>query len=40
MKKLSLAVATILALLSIAGCAQYYADQNAGKAPPRVVTRG
>jgi hypothetical protein len=44
MKKLSLAVATILALLSIAGCAQYYGDQyvGKGKAPPpvSVVTKG
>jgi len=37
MKKLSLAVATMLALLSIAGCAQYYGK---GKAPPPVVTKG
>jgi hypothetical protein len=43
MKKLSLAVATILALLSIAGCAQY-GDQfvGKGKAPPAypVATKG
>ena len=36
-KKLSLAVAAMLALLSIAGCAQYYGK---GKAPPPVVTKG
>jgi hypothetical protein len=37
MKKLSLAMAAILTLLSIAGCAQYYGK---GKAPPPVVTKG
>jgi predicted small lipoprotein YifL len=37
MKKLSLAMAAVLALLSIAGCAQYYGK---GKAPPPVVTKG
>jgi hypothetical protein len=44
-KKLSLAVATILALLTIAGCAQYYGQESGqyygkGKAPPPVVTKG
>ena len=38
MKKLSLAVATMLALLSIAGCAQY--EMGKGKAPPPVITKG
>jgi hypothetical protein len=37
MKKLSLAMAAMLALLSIAGCAQYVGK---GKAPPPVVTKG
>jgi hypothetical protein len=37
MKKLSLAMAAMLTLLSIAGCAQYYGK---GKAPPPVVTKG
>jgi hypothetical protein len=37
MKKLALLVATVLALLSIAGCAQYIGK---GKAPPPVVTKG
>jgi hypothetical protein len=37
MKKLSLGMAAVLALLSIAGCAQYYGK---GKAPPPVVTKG
>jgi hypothetical protein len=37
MKKLFLAMAAVLALLSIAGCAQYYGK---GKAPPPVVTKG
>jgi len=37
MKKLALATATVLALLSIAGCAQYIGK---GKAPPPVVTKG
>jgi hypothetical protein len=36
-KKLSLAIAAMLTLLSIAGCAQYYGK---GKAPPPVVTKG
>jgi hypothetical protein len=36
MKKLALPVAAVLALLSIAGCAQYIGK---GKAPP-VVTKG
>jgi hypothetical protein len=36
MKKLALATA-MLALLSIAGCAQYVGK---GKAPPPVVTKG
>jgi hypothetical protein len=40
MKKLSLAIATVLALLSIAGCAQYYEQVGKGKAPPPVVTKG
>jgi hypothetical protein len=46
MKKLSLAVATILALLSITGCAQYYGEgygqYGKGKAPPPppVYTKG
>jgi hypothetical protein len=39
MKKLSLAIATVLTLLSIAGCAQYY-EHGKGKAPPPVVTKG
>ena len=38
MKKLTLTMAAVLALLSIAGCAQYYGK---GKAPPPpVVTKG
>jgi hypothetical protein len=37
MKKLALGMAAVLALLSIAGCAQYYGK---GKAPPPVVTTG
>jgi hypothetical protein len=37
MKKLALSVAAVLALLSIAGCAQYIGK---GKAPPPVVTKG
>jgi predicted small lipoprotein YifL len=37
MKKLSLAMAAMFALLSIAACAQYYGK---GKAPPPVVTKG
>lgn len=37
MKRLALAMATMLALLSIAGCAQYVGK---GKAPPPVVTKG
>jgi hypothetical protein len=37
MKKLALSVAAALALLSIAGCAQYIGK---GKAPPPVVTKG
>lgn len=36
MKKLALGTAIILALLSIAGCAQ----TGKGKAPPPVVTKG
>jgi len=36
MKKLSVAMAAVLALLSIAGCA----DMGKGKAPPPVVTKG
>jgi hypothetical protein len=37
MKKLALATAAVLTLLSNAGCAQYYGK---GKAPPPVVTKG
>ena len=37
MKKLALSMAAVLALLSIAGCAQYVGK---GKAPPPVVTKG
>jgi hypothetical protein len=37
MKKLALATAGMLNLLSIAGCAQYVGK---GKAPPPVVTKG
>jgi predicted small lipoprotein YifL len=37
MKKLALATAAVLTLLSIAGCAQYIGK---GKAPPPVVTKG
>jgi len=37
MKELALATAAVLALLSIAGCAQYVGK---GKAPPPVVTKG
>jgi hypothetical protein len=37
MKKFVLPPAAVLALLSIAGCAQYYGK---GKAPPPVVTKG
>jgi hypothetical protein len=40
MKKLSLAVAAVLALMSIAGCAQYTGYYGKGKAPPPVVTKG
>jgi predicted small lipoprotein YifL len=36
MKKLALAVAAVLAVLSIAGCA----NVGKGKAPPPVVTKG
>jgi hypothetical protein len=36
-KKLALPLVAALALLSIAGCAQYYGK---GKAPPPVVTKG
>lgn len=36
MKKLVIATAAVLALLSIAGCA----DTGKGKAPPPVVTKG
>jgi predicted small lipoprotein YifL len=36
MKKLSVAMAAVLALLCIAGCAQV----GKGKAPPPVVTKG
>jgi predicted small lipoprotein YifL len=37
MKKLAVSMAAMLALLSIAGCAQYTGK---GKAPPPVVTKG
>jgi predicted small lipoprotein YifL len=37
MKKLALSMVAVLALLSIAGCAQYYGK---GKAPSPVVTKG
>ena len=37
MKKFALPLAAVLALLSIAGCAQYYGK---GKAPLPVVTKG
>ena len=37
MKKLAIATAAVIALLSIAGCAQYTGK---GKAPPPVVTKG
>jgi hypothetical protein len=37
MKKLAVTLAAVLALLSIAGCAQYMGK---GKAPPPVVTKG
>jgi hypothetical protein len=37
MKKLTLGMAAVLALLSIVGCAQYVGK---GKAPPPVVTKG
>jgi predicted small lipoprotein YifL len=37
MKKLFLGMAVVLAVLSIAGCAQNYGK---GKAPPPVVTKG
>jgi hypothetical protein len=41
MKKLSLAIAAVLALLSITGCAQYTGYYGKGKAPPPpVVTKG
>jgi outer membrane protein assembly factor BamE (lipoprotein component of BamABCDE complex) len=46
MKKLSLTIAAVLALLSLAGCAQYYGDHayyGKGKAPPPappVYTKG
>jgi hypothetical protein len=46
MKKLALSIAAVLALLSIAGCAQYagqdYGYYGKGKAPPPppVVTKG
>jgi predicted small lipoprotein YifL len=36
MKKVTVAMAAVLALLSIAGCAQV----GKGKAPPPVVTKG
>jgi predicted small lipoprotein YifL len=37
MKKLSIVMAAVLALLSVAGCAQYMGK---GKAPPPVITKG
>jgi hypothetical protein len=37
MKALALTTVAVLALLSIAGCAQYVGK---GKAPPPVVTKG
>ena len=37
MKKVALFTAAVLAVLSIAGCAQYLGK---GKAPPPVVTKG
>ncbi len=37
MKKLTLALAAALALLSVAGCGTYVGK---GKAPPPVVTKG
>ncbi len=37
MKKLTLALAAVLALLSISGCGTYVGK---GKAPPPVVTKG
>jgi predicted small lipoprotein YifL len=41
MQKLSLAMVAVLALLSIAGCAQYTGYYGKGKAPPpQVVTKG
>jgi hypothetical protein len=41
MKKFSLAMAAVLAVLSIAGCAQYTGYYGKGKAPPpTVVTKG
>jgi predicted small lipoprotein YifL len=41
MKKLCLAMAAMLTLLSIAGCAQYTGYYGKGKAPPPpVVTKG
>ncbi|MGA8323647.1 MAG: ABC transporter [Xanthobacteraceae bacterium] len=41
MKKISVAMAAVLALLSIAGCAQYNGEYyGKGKAPPPVVTKG
>lgn len=40
MKKLSLVMAAVFTLFSVAGCAQY-ADYGKGKAPPPpVVTKG
>jgi hypothetical protein len=41
MKTISLAMAAVLVLLSIAGCAQDYGYYGKGKAPPPpVVTKG
>jgi hypothetical protein len=37
MKKFAVGFAAVLALLSIAGCAQYVGK---GKAPPPVITKG
>jgi hypothetical protein len=38
MKKVALALAAVLGLMSMAGCAQDYIGK--GKAPPPVVTKG
>jgi hypothetical protein len=41
-ERVAFAMAAVLALLSIAGCAQYYGQEfvGKGKAPPPVVTKG